>query len=174
MAEEQNKDLQNEENKIIEGGVETETTKEPENVNVAKDEPKVEQNVEIDSSKFEDKVEAQVNRIFKDLETLAFHGSKSKLSDDVVEAILTEIREQSNIAKKQFSSNQSVKDFDDVSTHVNKVLKEFKVLGELSNKHSGEYTEEHTDMIFEGLRKKINETKKGLKFKDKKDKKFKF
>lgn len=173
MADEQNKDLQNEENKKVEDIV-VEATQEQSSQPSQVEQVKEEKEVEVDSSKFEDKVSAQVNRVFKDLETLAFHGSKSKLSDDVVEAILTEIREQSNIAKKQFNSNQSVKDFEDVSTHVNKVLKELKVLGELSNKHSGEYTEAHTDVIFEGLRKKINETKKGLKFKDKKDNKFKF
>lgn len=151
-----------------------------ENANVEKPEQKAEveqvkeKKVEVDSSKFTEKASQQVNRLFKDLETLAFHGSKSALSDELIEHVVSEIREQSTIAKKQFSSNMTEKDFGDITTHVNKVLKEIKTLGELSNRHAGEYTEEHSEKIFESLRKKINETKKGLKFKDKKDKKFTF
>lgn len=134
----------------------------------------VKNTVEVDSSKFMDKATQQVNRIFKDLEMLAFHGSKGGLSEETIERIISEIREQTNLARKQFSTNTVHKDFESVTNHVNKVTKEIKALGELSNKHAGEYGEEHVDAIFDAMKKKTNEAKKTLKVKDKKDDKFSF
>lgn len=170
MTEEVNKDI-NSENEV---NKKTEQQPEDQLVADSKSNNKSEKEVLVDDEKFMEKASNQVNRLFKDLETLAFHGSKSELSDEAVEQIIAEIREQSNIAKKQFSSNMEEKEFGAATSHVNKVLKELKNLGELSNKHSGEYTEEHSEKIFESLRKKINETKKGLKVKDKKDNTFSF
>lgn len=130
--------------------------------------------VEVDNSKFVEKASAQVNRIFKDLETMAFHGSKSGLSDETIEKIISEIREHTNLARKQFSTNTAHKDFENLTSHVSKVTREIKALGELSNKHAGEYGEEHVDTIFDAMKKKTNEAKKTLKVKDKKDDKFSF
>tara|TARA_Y100000588_G_scaffold321228_1_gene352353 strand:+ start:59598 stop:60128 length:531 start_codon:yes stop_codon:yes gene_type:complete len=130
--------------------------------------------VQVDDSKFLEKAESQVNRVLKDLDTLAFHGSKMSLEEKIIDLILTEIREQTNVAKKQFLLNLDKKDFDNLNIHVNKVLREIKTLGELSNKHSSEYSEDHVSMIFDALKKKTNESKKKMKTKDKKDDKFSF
>lgn len=130
--------------------------------------------IEVDDSKFIEKAEAQVIRILKDMDTLAFHGSKSNLGDKIIELILQEIREQTNVSKKQFSLNLNKNDFESLNVHVNKVLKEIKILGDLANKHSGEYEEYHVNHVFEAMKKKTNETKKKMKTKDKKDDKFSF
>lgn len=131
-------------------------------------------NVEVDSSKFEDKALVQVNRIFKDMDTLAFHGKKAGLSEETIEKIISEIREHTNLARKQFSTNTEEKSFESLTSHVNKVTREVKTLGELSNKHAGEYSDEHVDTMFDAMKKKTNEVKKALKSKDKKDDKFSF
>lgn len=130
--------------------------------------------VETENSKFIEKAEIQVNRIFKELESLTFHGSKSELSNEVVETVVHELREQSNLARKQFSMNTSDKNFGSIASHIQKVVREIKALGELSNKHSGEYEDDHIKAIFDAIKKKTNETKKELKEKDKKDDKFTF
>ena len=130
--------------------------------------------VQIDDAKFLEKAETQVNRVLKDLDTLAFHGSKTNLEEKIIDLILTEIREHTNVAKKQFLLNLDKKDFDNLNIHLNKVLREIKTLGELSNKHSSEYSEDHVSMIFDALKKKTNESKKKMKTNDKKDDKFSF
>lgn len=133
--------------------------------------------VEIENNEFIDKVEGQVTKILKDLNSLSFHGSKSELSEQVADDIIAELREQTNISKKQFSLNINKKDqksFGSVSTHVAKVSKEIRVLTELSNKYAGEFSEDHIKVIFDAIKKKTNEVKKELKTTDHKDDKFSF
>lgn len=167
-----------EENKINENSLndnnQNKETVKPTNEEKTKTEINNNDNVVVDDSKFSEKATIQVIRILKDLETLTFHGSKSDLSDFDIESIVAELREQSNVAKKQFYLNIDKTDFNNLNQHVNKISKEIKVLGELANKHSGEYDDSHVLEIFEALKKKINETKKKLKVQDKKEEEFSF
>lgn len=128
----------------------------------------------LEENKFIEKGKHQVNKILKELDSLKFHGSKIELSDEIFDNIVNEIREQSNLSKKQFTMNTSNKDFGQLTTSLNKVIREIKILGELSNKHSGEYKDEHVNKIFNAIKKKTNETKKSLKEGDKKEDEFDF
>ena len=127
------------------------------------------------SDKFKEKANTQVNKILKDLGILSGQGAKSELTDEEIDNIISELRETTNLAKKQFEMSIDKKDnkkFGVVNNSVNKTIKEIKVLGELAEKHSGEYIDEHIKIIFEVLKKKTNEVKKELKSQDKKDEPF--
>lgn len=141
----------------------------------AKDDNKTSKNVE--SSQFKEKAAVQVNKILKDIATISFQGSKSHLTEEQVNDVITELRNVSNVAKKQFSMSVDKKDsnkFGDVKQSVTKTIREIKTLGDLAEKHSGEFSEEHIKIIFDTLKKTTSELKKSLSNKDKKDETFKF
>lgn len=139
--------------------------------------PVVTEEAKTENNKFEEKAESQVNKILKDISTVSFQGSKSDLSNEEVESIISELREATNITKKQFAMSVDKKDskkFGVVKQPVAKAIKEIKMLGDLAERHSGEFSEEHVKAIFEVIKKKTNELKKELNSKDKKDDNFSF
>ena len=129
------------------------------------------------NNKFEERAASQVNKILKDLATVSFQGSKSDLTESEIENIISELREITNVTKKQFSMSLEKKDdkkFGVVKQPVTKTVREIKALGDLAEKHSGEFSEEHVKAIFEVLKKKTNELKKELKNKDQAEDGFSF
>lgn len=126
-------------------------------------------NIDIDL-KFKEKAENQVNKILKDISNISIVGSKINLNEESIENILNEIKETTNVVKKQFSisvEKTENKNFGTLNQPISKLIKELKALGDLAQKHSGEFNEDHVKKIFEVLKKKVNEMKKDLKSKEK-------
>lgn len=137
--------------------------------NTDKDNNVKESIVEIENSQFIDRTQKQVSKILKEMTFLGTMGSKLNLSDNEIDEIVKAIREQSNIVKKQFILNLDKEEnieFGNASSQVQKVIKEIKSLSDISNRHSGEYDEDHIKVVFEALKKKLSSVKKDLKNKN--------
>lgn len=140
--------------------------------------PKVENVEQVqETNKFESKAINQVNKVLKEINSLGEQGGKSDLTDEEINNIISEVRDTTNTIKKQFEKSLEKKDtvkFGTLNQPVNKTVKEIKSLGDLAEKHSGEFNESHIKQIFDSLKKKTSELKKQLKNNDKKDDGFSF
>lgn len=90
------------------------------------------------------------------------------------ENINENVRTQPEPSKKKGSSAPEDKFLKDAENKVNKIMKDFTLLSELSIKHKGAYSEEHIEQIFRAIRKKVENTRKSFKMQDEDEDNFTF
>lgn len=76
--------------------------------------------------------------------------------------------------KKRATGGAEEKFQKDAEKTVNRLIKDFNSLSELSIKHKGAYTEEHIEQIFKAIRKKLENTRKSFRMQDEDDDSFTF
>jgi hypothetical protein len=74
---------------------------------------------------------------------------------------------QTEVSNKNIKTTPAEDKFQkDAEKTVNRLIKDFNSLSELSIKHKGAYTDEHIDQIFKAIRKKVENTRKSFKMQD--------
>ena len=149
-------------NQNVNNAVASDNVKEPANKKVEKE----------NINKFKEPAELQVNKLMELFDVLSFNATKSEMTDKEADELIAEVREQTNLSKKVFLMNlnkANTQQHGTITPHVAKLIKEIKLLSNLSEKHTGEYSEDNVNAIFEVIKKKTNEVKKNLKSKNEKE-----
>ncbi len=81
---------------------------------------------------------------------------------------------ETDAEKKKRVSGAEEKFQKDAEKTVNRLIKDFNSLSELSIKHKGAYTDEHIEQIFKAIRKKLENTRKSFRMQDEDDDSFTF
>lgn len=125
---------------------------------------------------FENKAGVQMDKLLKEFNNLEVIGKKSELTEDEVNALIIELKDQTNICKKLYLSNLDKKEdnFGDLSNPMVRAIREIRNLSELSHRHAGEYDEEHIEKIFSRIKKEIANLKKSFNETENDENKFSF